>query len=230
MTTEIKQHTRRSPQPPIDPALVVAGEPFQKNRADNQGKPPVIVIVEDVAPLAGVPTVAYRYRDTGKRQMMALTDFCRGSEHKIPDPEPVAEPIAVAPPWSPETTAEAEFGPVTADVPPEEPAPASGIATRDTWRASEGLDAVPIGSAEEERMRARAWMDTAAQHCRNEEYWRDRAIKAEQGPAHPGLAEDMRSVHAKLDELLTLARPAPFVDVGPTPSLPSLSRLIGGGT
>ena len=100
MTTEIKQHTRRSPQPPIDPALVVAGAPFQKNRADNQGKPPVIVIVEDVAPLAGVPTVAYRYRETGKRQMMALADFCRGSEHKIPDlvvipiegaPEPVPQ-------------------------------------------------------------------------------------------------------------------------------------------
>lgn len=154
MTTEIKQHTRRSPQPPIDPALVVTGAPFQKNRADNQGKPPVIVIVEDVAPLAGVPTVAYRYRDTGKRQMMALADFCRGSEHKILDPAPVAEPIAVAPVAAPEATAEAESEPVTADGPPEEPAPASGVHI-----------AMPAG-----------------------------------------LAEDLRAIHAKLDELLAFAR------------------------
>lgn len=222
MTTEIKQHARRSPQPPIDPALVVAGSPWQKNRADNQGKPPVIVIVEDVAPLAGVPTVAYRYRDTGKRQMMALADFCRGSEHKIPDPEPVVEPIAVAPTWSPETTAEADVEPVNGNVPPEEPAPASGVATRDTWRVSEKLDAIPLGSAAEERLRAKAWMDTAA-----EEYWRGRALKAEQGAVPPGLAEDLRSVHAKLDELLALARPSPFAEVG---IAPSLSRLIGGGT
>lgn len=213
MTTEIKQHTRRSPQPPIDPALVVTGAPFQKNRADNQGKPPVIVIVEDVAPLAGVPTVAYRYRDTGKRQMMALTDFCRGSEHKIPDPEPVAETTKVEPATEPAATV-ADVEPVNGDVPPEEQAPVSGVATRDTWRASAELDAVPLGSAEEERLRARGWMDTAAQHCRNEEYWRNRATKAEQEPVPAGLAEDTRSMHAKLDELLALARPAPFATIG----------------
>jgi len=41
------------------------------------------------------------------------------------------------------------------------------------------LDAAPLGTAEEERARAKAWMDTAAQHLRNEEHWRERAEKSE---------------------------------------------------
>lgn len=47
------------------------------------------------------------------------------------------------------------------------------------YRPSSELDSVPLGSAEEERKRAAAWMDTAAQHLGNEEYWRGRAEQAE---------------------------------------------------
>lgn len=47
------------------------------------------------------------------------------------------------------------------------------------WQPSDDLDGVKLGSAEEERRRAKGWMDTAAQHARNEAYWRVRALKAE---------------------------------------------------
>jgi hypothetical protein len=45
----------------------------------------------------------------------------------------------------------------------------------ETWTASDELDGVTLGTAEQERERAKAWMDTAARHARNEEYWRERA-------------------------------------------------------
>jgi hypothetical protein len=41
------------------------------------------------------------------------------------------------------------------------------------WRASDVLDGAPLGSAEEERLRAKAWMDTAAQNERNTDYYRN---------------------------------------------------------
>lgn len=44
---------------------------------------------------------------------------------------------------------------------------------------SEELKKIRLGTAAEERKRACAWMDTAAQHNRNEEYWRERALSAE---------------------------------------------------
>ena len=47
------------------------------------------------------------------------------------------------------------------------------------WTASDELDGIKLGTAEEERHRAKLWMDTAAQHARNEEYWRKRSHKAE---------------------------------------------------
>jgi len=47
------------------------------------------------------------------------------------------------------------------------------------WQPSDELDRIPIESPEQERRRAKAWMDTAAQHLRNEEYWRGRAQAAE---------------------------------------------------
>ncbi len=50
------------------------------------------------------------------------------------------------------------------------------------WQPSDDLDSVKLGSAEEERRRAKGWMDTAAQHSRNEAYWRVRALKAEGAP------------------------------------------------
>jgi len=40
------------------------------------------------------------------------------------------------------------------------------------WRPSDELDGLPLGTAEEERQRAKAWMDTAAQNQRNADYWR----------------------------------------------------------
>jgi hypothetical protein len=48
------------------------------------------------------------------------------------------------------------------------------------WKASDELDGIRLGTAEEERERAKLWMDTAAQHLRNEEYWRNRCRKAEE--------------------------------------------------
>lgn len=63
-------------------------------------------------------------------------------------------------------------------------------------KASDMLDAVPLGTAEQERQQAKAWVDTAAQHCRNEEYWRDRALKAE-GWAGPGERDALGSVGAE---------------------------------
>lgn len=44
------------------------------------------------------------------------------------------------------------------------------------------LDGIGIGTAQEERERAKNWMRTAAQHLRNEEYWRERALAAEKQP------------------------------------------------
>jgi hypothetical protein len=51
---------------------------------------------------------------------------------------------------------------------------------RANWKASDELDGIKLGTAEEERERAKLWMDTAAQHLRNEDYWRHRCVKAEQ--------------------------------------------------
>lgn len=59
----------------------------------------------------------------------------------------------------------------------------SEAALCDQYKASEQLDGLVMGTAEEERQRAKAWMDTAAQHCRNEEYWRERAKRVERNVA-----------------------------------------------
>jgi hypothetical protein len=40
---------------------------------------------------------------------------------------------------------------------------------------SDCLDSVPLGTAEEERLRAKWWADLAEAHARNERYWRDRS-------------------------------------------------------
>jgi hypothetical protein len=40
---------------------------------------------------------------------------------------------------------------------------------------SDELKKIRLGTAPEERKRACAWMNTAAQHDRNEDYWRERA-------------------------------------------------------
>lgn len=48
------------------------------------------------------------------------------------------------------------------------------------YKASDELNNIPLGTAEEERQRAKGWCDTAAQHCRNEDYWRTRALTAEE--------------------------------------------------
>jgi broad specificity polyphosphatase/5'/3'-nucleotidase SurE len=47
-------------------------------------------------------------------------------------------------------------------------------------RASDELDGLALGTVQEERERAKNWMDTAAQHCKNEFYWKARAEKAEE--------------------------------------------------
>lgn len=48
-----------------------------------------------------------------------------------------------------------------------------------SWVPSDELDAIPVGSAAFEREHAKRWMNTAAQHHRNESYWRHRASIAE---------------------------------------------------
>jgi len=53
------------------------------------------------------------------------------------------------------------------------------------WQPSDDLDRITLGTAEEERRRAKNWMDTAAQHSRNEAYWRVRALKAEGATLSP---------------------------------------------
>jgi len=52
--------------------------------------------------------------------------------------------------------------------------------TDTNWKCSDELDGLKLGTAEEERQRAKLWMDTAAQHGRNEDYWRNRCRKAEE--------------------------------------------------
>jgi hypothetical protein len=47
------------------------------------------------------------------------------------------------------------------------------------WVASDELNNAPLLTAEEERLRAKVWMDTAAFHCRNEEYYRKRVREYE---------------------------------------------------
>lgn len=88
--TDMKQHTRRPPQPPIDPARVVSGARFQKNRAEDIGKPATFVIVDAVEYVEGQAAtyhiVHYHNEATLRRGKMPLKDFCAGSEHREPDP------------------------------------------------------------------------------------------------------------------------------------------------
>jgi len=59
------------------------------------------------------------------------------------------------------------------------PAYYSEIIENPEWDPSDELDDVFLENAETERRRAKAWMSTAAQHARNESYWRERALHAE---------------------------------------------------
>lgn len=45
-----------------------------------------------------------------------------------------------------------------------------------TWKASDELNGFPLMDPESERQLAKNWMDTAAQYCRDAEYWRAEAI------------------------------------------------------
>lgn len=55
---------------------------------------------------------------------------------------------------------------------------------KQNYKPSNELKKFRLGTAKEERKLAGTWMDTAAQHCRNEEYWRLRALKAEKELLH----------------------------------------------
>ena len=49
------------------------------------------------------------------------------------------------------------------------------------WKPSDELDAIPLCTPEEERARAKQWMDQAAANQRDADYWRDkRAYPAEE--------------------------------------------------
>jgi hypothetical protein len=53
------------------------------------------------------------------------------------------------------------------------------MANMSTEELGHQLDAMPVGTAEEERRTAKAWYDTAERTERDREYWMDRALKAE---------------------------------------------------
>jgi hypothetical protein len=81
--------TRRSPRPPqpaIDHARITPGSRWQKNRAEDIGKPPIFVIVDEVVCIATYEMVHYHNEATSRRAHMPLRDFCAGSEHREPDP------------------------------------------------------------------------------------------------------------------------------------------------
>lgn len=42
------------------------------------------------------------------------------------------------------------------------------------WEAADELDAIRLGSAQEERQMAKNWMNTAAQYSRNSDYWENK--------------------------------------------------------
>ena len=65
---------------------------------------------------------------------------------------------------------------------------------------SGALDDLALGTAEEERERAKAWMSTAAQHCRNEEYWRKRAEAVERGSTHQASRAEYRGESGRTPE------------------------------
>lgn len=58
--------------------------------------------------------------------------------------------------------------------------PIGGNVNKQTHQPSTDIMAQHTNSTPDELRRAlAAWVDTAAQHLRNEEYWRERALKAE---------------------------------------------------
>lgn len=93
--SEVRTYTRRSAAIPIDPALVAPTTRFAKNRAEHVGKPPIYIVVdeiEDVTDSTGTAKkVHFHYEATGRRSSMMLRDFVKGSEHRLPDPEPVVD-------------------------------------------------------------------------------------------------------------------------------------------
>lgn len=72
------------------------------------------------------------------------------------------------------------------------------LGSKEGWKPSDDLDKDfplgPLSTAQEERTRAKAWMDTAAQHLHNEEYWRERTHRAERA-----LLAVLRSIKGRYD-------------------------------
>jgi len=85
-----------------------------------------------------------------------------GASHLTPFGQPVQTLTTKG--WPKEPTIEPKAAPLPPDVP----------------KPSAELDAIPLGTAEEERQRAKAWLDTAAFHYSNEEYWRGQAREKEE--------------------------------------------------
>jgi hypothetical protein len=93
-----------------------------------------------------------------------------------------------------------------------------------TWFPSDELDGLPLGTAEEERWRAKQWMDSAAQHARGEAYLkkeRDELLRFVQVVAGrlAGMTGDMQAVWERNKMLVE----------GP-PSLPPASGDLDSGT
>lgn len=98
------------------------------------------------------------------------------------------------------------------------------MSTDTEYDVASELDNAPLLTAEEERERAKNWMRTAAQHLRNEEYWRQRARAAEKPPT---IYDPRRKSQHQLDVeifLRGIGHPLPS-----TPQLASDDRLTTWG-
>jgi hypothetical protein len=81
------------------------------------------------------------------------------------------------------------------------------------WTPGDELDGIALGTAEEERKRAKAWMDTAAQGLRDAEFWMKEAARlyrickaAERRFHDPAHTSQVIDVGEALSDALTLMR------------------------
>lgn len=81
------------------------------------------------------------------------------------------------------------------------------------WRPGDGMDAIPIDTAERERIRAKAWMNTAAEYARVAEYWGEQCARRASGAVMlsartvPLTCPHCGDEHLHHDHVEVLARP-----------------------
>lgn len=81
------------------------------------------------------------------------------------------------------------------------------------WRPGDEMDAIPLDTAERERIRAKAWMNTAAEYARVAEYWSDQCARRATGAVMlsartvPLVCPHCGDEHLHHDAVEVLARP-----------------------